>query len=564
MASPCASFPVCCILILFSFLSTPIAAQSVVLTSTSGCAYTSPTIGAVGCHMETDAVTIHGRGFTALTGGGIGYRNSVYMHLNDLGTWVDIVNASAPTGLGLTVVNDTVLLLTLSTLQQPSLDYFNASILSNLSFGGANYNTNKVTLSFAPLSGPPIVNRLSATEHPYSPYFPTYPYQGCTINNTLSDMANLTDCYPSYYSADLFYSRYITTALKVYGPNLFNGTMSLYQPMLGSIPCLQDPSVNIDPYPRYLVCSIPAVAGNTPGMRYDLIVQTPTGRTTVPSVFSFANQPVVTSVERCYNDQLPASLESYLSRKGCPPGAILTVRGMNFPALDTPVVTCRSQYNRNVTVTCLTPKVVNGGMITCTLPTPANGTELDFYAQYCTLSVQFADSGALSNITAIVYTFPNMPIITSITSGCFSMNGPLSLSQCRARDVLTISGQHFKPPGGEELYGLIPFEQFDAPSCSLYAYRDTNTDSQLRCKFDWFNPYADPDRVFNVSLTYVLRCGIGPHSSSWQSNPFLISFINVTASNSAVSSHSLSTHYGRMIRLLLSAAITTLYITVVS
>ena len=524
-----------------------------VLTSTSGCALTSPTIGAVGCHLESDVVTIHGSGFSFLTGSSYNdpRRPGVTVRANNQQS-EDVYIVPAPSGGvgGLAVVNDTVLLLALLGLQLPSAYFFNASVTSNLSLILGNYQTNTVTLSFAPLSGPPVVSTLVTTPYPSRPRS-FIPLTGCNQTAGPSGQYIYTNCFPSVQGESNYYT---STALYIYGPNLFGAVLSLYKPTMGNIPCVAD-QAQINTYPYVQGCSIPAVAGNTLGMRYDLIVQTPTGTTTLPSVFSFVSQPVVTSADSCYSDGLPAGLVSYYYRKGCPPNALITVRGMNFPLNSSLVISIG--YGTNVT--CLSPMVVSAGVITCVLPTLNNNSDVfDWYGRNQYVSVLFVESGVLSNISATMYTFPDLPVINNVTGSCLVTSGPLALAQCRAGDTLTISGQHFFPPNGtrDTVLALVPLSpSLSAPPCYLSSYRITN-DSILQCKFNRYNTYDGAANLFNVSVPYVLMTRVGPNYAQWQSNPVFISFINATApaGNSAHSLLSLTSAHCRVSSLLVFVA----------
>ena len=244
-------------------------------------------------------------------------------------------------------------------------------------------------------------------------------------------------------------------------------------------------------------------------------------------------------MDSCYNDGLATT--AVFTRVGCPPNAVITVRGMNFPLNNTVVVTVGDRpsvgFASSVTVTCQTPKVASAGIITCVLPVVPSGTELSFYEQLTLVNVQFVQSAVQSNITAIVYSLPDLPVITSITSTCLVQNGPLTVSSCRAGDVLTISGQYLTPSFGGVVYGLGPINSRsfnNNPTCDYNGYSASNTNTSVRCSFGRF--YAG--QLFNVSVPYVLSVLIGPSLALWDSNAVFVSFINSTAptlSNAATS-----------------------------
>ena len=225
------------------------------LTSTSGCALTSPAIGAEGCQLTTDVLTVHGSSFTLLDG-------SVHVSVDGL---------ESPAVV--TVLDNSTLTLRLVQLQLPSASFFNTSVVSNLSF--TSPQTNSVTLTFAPLTGPPVITQWYADVAYPSSGNPN-PFFGCTIDNSTAwpSPSNYSDCYPSVYA----FSFYGVTSVYIRGPNLFNAVISVYQPTLGSFPCFQNPLYpNSITYPYFVQCSLPAIAGNQPGMRYDIVVQTPSG-----------------------------------------------------------------------------------------------------------------------------------------------------------------------------------------------------------------------------------------------------------------------------------------------
>ena len=492
------------------------------LTSTSGCALTSPAIGAVGCQL-TDQLTIHGSSFTIL--GGI---SSVAVSLDGFVSSVD----------GVTVVDDGTLTLALLPLQLPSASFFNTSVVSNLSIvtqwpsllppGYGSYQTNSVTLTFAPLAGPPLITQWYADIQDTSIPQLQYPPRGCVIDNPAARLSNYSGCYPSVVEV---YSIAVTSVY-VFGTNLFGGSLSIYQSTLGSVACLQDPTSSNDTYPSFLRCSLPAIAGNQPGMRYDIVVQTPTGSMTLPSAFSYTTQPIVASVDSCYNDGVAAL--SVFTRSGCPPNAVITVRGMNFPLNNTVVVTV---WDGTTAVNCQTPKVTSAGAITCLLAAVPVGAEVNFYGIGTILSVQFVQSGVLSNITAIVYSLPDLPVITNITGTCLGQSGPLTVSSCRALDRLTITGQYFFTPFDTVGFSLAPITSYSSPVCGV-SLDSTNT--TLFCQFDSLN-YQPP---FNVSLPYALSTIVGPNFALWQSNPVFVSFINATAPTVSNAALSISPQHG--------------------
>ena len=198
--------------------------------------------------------------------------------------------------------------------------------------------------------------------------------------------------------------------------------------------------------------------------------------------------------------------------------------------------------------------MVSAGAITCVLPTPPSGSELSFYGTYSLLNVQFVQSGVLSNITAIVYSLPDLPVITSITSTCLVQNSPLTVSSCRAGDVLTISGQHLSPPYGDIVRGLGPLNFATTPVCTLSYYTATNTNTSMRCRFNSF--YSS--QGFNVSLPYVLADRVSANYVLWQSNPVFVSFVNDTAPYMSNSAPPLSALHGAAAILIVLTASTIL------
>lgn len=120
---------------------------------------------------------------------------------------------------GMLVINDNTLTLDLSRLQQPSIVYFNASVPSTLSLyyqvDSTPYRTSNLTLFYAPLTGPPIITRVSATDRA-----PPSSLSGC-LNVNYS--GNYTDCYPK------------ATDLLVFGPNLFNGVVTIHHHAVGYV-----------------------------------------------------------------------------------------------------------------------------------------------------------------------------------------------------------------------------------------------------------------------------------------------------------------------------------------
>ena len=509
------------------------AVPPLVLSSTSGCQQSSSSIsGAVGCRLAADVVTIHGSGFTILDG-----ISTIYVSVDNYSS----PSANFAGGAALTVVNDSVALLGLSTVQLPSADYLNASVPSSLSLVFSwvlsaspwygSYTTESVALSFAPLSGAPTVAAYYAQLRSSFDYTGLGYRCGCTSASGQGGSANYSGCYPSFaLDGPNFY--YYTTSLYVYGNDLFNANLSIYHPAVGSVPCFNYSTQPNSTYPALLQCAIPTIAGNTAGMWYDVVVQTPTGSTTLPSVFSFVSGPVVTAIDTCYDDAAVTNL--YSARWGCPPAAVLTIRGMNFPLHDSAVVAFYSALDSYpdaavlVNETCLAAKLVSAGVITCVLPVPANGTEYAYYGTDVLLAVSFVESGMLANLTsASVYTFPDLPLITSVSGTCLGSSGPLSVSSCRAGDVLTVSGQYLFPTP-QVIYSLRPVNngagQFN-PSCSVV--QSTWNDSSIQCRFDSFDSFFP--LAFNVSIVYVLTTAVGPNYALWQSNPFYVSFVNATA-----------------------------------
>ena len=133
----------------------------------------------------------------------------------------------------MTVVDDGTLTLALLPLQLPSASFFNTSVVSNLSIvtqwpsllppGYGSYQTNSVTLTFAPLAGPPLITQWYADIQDTSIPQLQYPPRGCVIDNPAARLSNYSGCYPSVVEV---YSIAVTSVY-VFGTNQFGGSLSI-------------------------------------------------------------------------------------------------------------------------------------------------------------------------------------------------------------------------------------------------------------------------------------------------------------------------------------------------
>ena len=378
-----------------------------VVTAVSGCTDVGNTT--VDCLPAELTLTLTGSNFTKLSW----FSSVLTVQINAPA----IVNTNGPT-----IINDTTMVLPLRSAYTYVLTeaMYGTSIALSIAYGGDLLAPFNITL--APLPAPKIysvagVNCLGNSSS--------------TVNGVV--VAGTTDCYPGFslisITADYLYSENVT---------------------VGGWPCLAN-AYNRDPT-RSLVYSIVCL----PQVGAGYLVQRPLDVTltssfvvNVPAAVTFNSLPTITAIAsaECPGDGTGWTV--YTSLK-CQPGAAIILYGLNFVITGsggalTPTVLVWDRTGSS-SMLCQQPALINATSITCVLPTPPDNSDAweQFYDSLTTsVSLSYSAAGLTSNrFSAGLYANLVGPTLSSVT-GCASSSGPLSVSDCRVGDVLTITGTNF-------------------------------------------------------------------------------------------------------------------------
>ena len=395
----------------FSFAFEPVP----VITSISGC--TGSGEATTNCAPDSAVITIQGTGIGWLATQSMQLRigsNVVYL-------WSSFIAVNATYGT-----------LSLSNIYYGLLfpEHYGGVLLSlhfqsSTSQTGGNplvIATNAVSISFAPLP-PPIFNPPTST----------------LCDAYSGGLANYTGCSPGY------------SRLYVRGHYLYNLSATI-----GSASCVTTYS-DAENFQCY-----PAVgAGLLPYVAYSLTVGNSLGSLSVPSYMSFTAQPSISYIAPCIATILYTTTPSVYSTNypSCQPGAVLTIRGSQFPLGDrtvqvnilfSPTVSSGlSAFN----LSCLTPVVVESSTVTCILPMVTNTSISSvIFGRTLYMRLGFSSSSVWTNsLATVLLRSPQAPDISSLSSrGCdptttstLYPGNPLQATNCASNATLTLTGANF-------------------------------------------------------------------------------------------------------------------------
>jgi len=279
--------------------------------------------------------------------------------------------------------------------------------------------------------------------------------------------------------------------------------------------------------PSQYFCRLPEFDFD-PSVAYDIVVYNDAGNRTLSGAVQYTAAPILASVDPCIDRG--EGYESDYDGVQCAVGTTITLRGSRFPVADAVTVqfTTTPFFTPPVTVTLLSPTVVDSSTITATLPALDDSSAASVYNQRGTVQAVFTSSGITTATNALnqrLYIAPDAPNITSVTSTMCDSVSPLQLTNCRAMASITIVGTNLERHGGMFLptslggeylgpYTLLPsnstldFSRNDSVVFTLkYFDADTNVDLQANVVYTVYLtsvngiPWKDSN-AFRLSLTY--------------------------------------------------------------
>jgi len=155
---------------------------------------------------------------------------------------------------------------------------------------------------------------------------------------------------------------------------------------------------------------------------YDLVIETPAGRTILANYFSFDSIPVISFIEPC---AISYQSSGYFRPLKCLADEILTMAVYNFNTNIIPRIEIKNN-NNGASVDCQQTRYVNSNMITCTLPPITFSRNL-----LGTITAIWPNNTRSTEYPTVnVYDLPDSPRILSM-SGCYNTakNG-IRLNQC--------------------------------------------------------------------------------------------------------------------------------------
>ena len=311
----------------------------------------------------------------------------------------------------------------------------------------------------------------------------------------------------------------------VWGAYIWSANLSLTAPGRGVYPCTNlwgDGSQTVHGY-------LPLITEDEAGVAWDVVLTTPGGSVTYPSVVSFAVTPAVTAFVRCSSYVAPSYADSS-QVVACVPTSTLTMQGVGFPVGQQ--VNAQLIYNPSlvqpINITLQSPAVVDKNTITAVIPSMTDAQARVFWGTQTGVRLAFSSTPGIRSTNAYLVAYPDSPSITSVT-GCEVSAGPLTALRCRSGDVLTLQGINLKK--GQARMQFWDVDDYSAWPCPA-AFNDTT--ERVMCELPFVDPgdlelqegavhqvswmearsansYAFSDTWFSVSYTWLPREGpVGP------------------------------------------------------
>ena len=485
------------------------------------------------CLPENDTVTFTGSGFSIFAA------LRVYYLL--IGATTLTLGPQTGTAAALQVVNDSYATLTLSAVYAnlPPSQYGGTSypLFFNLQWrqltqqAYANYYTNALAISFAPLPPPRAAVASSTT---------------CTVVSATS----LVNCLPGAQAGVVVMTgHYLATAAV----------------SLSASGRSQWAASPLSPTSVRLAFVLPIIPEDTAGQAWDVTVSTSAGSLVFPGLITFSTSPYIAVVGACRDTGADSIVPN------CAPNSTLTLVGDHFvddPLLQVQLGSVASLFGGGVevNVSCPAPTFVSSTLVTCVVPALNATLSQLFYGVESTVQVLFPSTGQSTNaFSSRIVAWPDSPVLTSV-SGCEASNGSLALVGCRGGDVITVTGSDllfYTPnitpntnfgegaPGAPAGRGLgsctmLPGSTASLVQCRLSYLDATNSPAQpnVQYKVNWYgsNPgYSGLlfGNVFYIAFTFDAPAASAPTTSSSSSNtmailvgvlvPVLLLVVGVTA-----------------------------------
>ena len=455
-----------------------------ILTSISGCQGSGSLTSQ--CLPGSDSISFSGSGLSIFVGLS-SYTLQVGSSSVQLGS---SVNAAV-----VQLVNDSFAIL-------PLADVY-ASLLTPSQYGGAvlpisfnlqwrqltqstvaNFYTNQLSISFAPLP-PPQATVASST--------------ACPVSNSTA----LIDCLPGANAG----------VVALTGAYLVSASASLTAEGRGTWPA----TVTVSSSTR-LWFVLPLIAVDTAGLAWDVRVSTSAGSVTFPGLIRFSTAPYVADVASC-------STTGLVLVPSCTPGSTLTLSGDHFlnDSLMQVLITSSSAVSGAVNVSCQSAAFISSNLLTCVVPTLDGSLAQLFYGLTSSLRVLFPSTAQTTNAyTSRLMAWPNSPVLANV-SGCETNNGSLALLRCRGGDVIsvygrnllfypganvipnTVIGQALLPPYGLGRCELLPGGSSELVQCRLPYVDATNSPAQADVQYTvtWYGSTANYSGLLFGNAFYI-------------------------------------------------------------
>ena len=369
--------------------------------------------------------------------------------------------------------------------------------------------TNVLFVSFIPLPPPSIV---SATVY------------SCDVSVS-SGLSNHTGCQPG------------VTSVYFVGHYLYNLSATI-----SNAPC-----VAIYNIATVFGCKPAVGAGLLPDVAYSLTLSNGMGSLTLPLFMAFTAQPSIAYVVPCIATLLYTATPSFYNDNAalCQPGAVLTIKGSQFPVEMQTVqanilVTSGAFTGIPFDIFCLSPAMVDSTTVTCNLPEIHNSTVASFiYGQSVWLRLGFNSPTVWTKpISTQLFQDPKAPIISGLSSnGCGSTTisasfpgSPLQVFDCVSNATLALKGSYLSS-SSYYVSGML----FTAvlPPAFTTATVVFNSSTQLLLQLPDISD-ALSTVVTGLPYQFVVSMWNGPDYI--ESNVFLVSFASSLPSNDQASS----------------------------
>ena len=365
---------------------------------------------------------------------------------------------------------------------------------------------------------------------------------------------------------------------------------------MGGVQC---PTASVYFTTEYYTASLPTFDYD-PSVAYDLVISNDAGNVTFSGEVRYTSAPTLISIDPCI-DRGDAVLQYYGVR--CSAGTTITLRGSRFPAADTVTVQFVPAYpSPPVNVELLAATRINSSTITATLPAFDNAIiAAAVLGAYGSVQIAFTSnksSNTTNALSTVLYTPPDAPNVTSISSSACDSVSALQLTNCRALAVITVVGSNLAANQWLEVYSVNVWQGYNyllpdgsdsstaASNGTWYdslsntslvftmAYFDADTNVQLQPEVVYTvllvqsSSYGrDPSNAFRLSLTYAAVVPSPPSSSSSAAVTAPAAAASTaaaaasTASSNTLSSSSLSS--GAIAGIVIAAAVAAVLLAVV-